>query len=259
MSDPASPIQGSPLQAFSQDLAGLVARAAPSVVAVRSHRRRASGFVWRPGLVVTADEALAEEGEITVETADGVSLPATLAGRDPSTDIALLRVARSDLPAAPLAPGTVAAGALAVASVTGAAFIRVNVHTGSMWTDQGRSEGEAGATLRLRSALDSDVAIFADVHVKHGRSLAHETIAEEAEDAAKRGLADALIVSGAGTGKPTSTSDLEAVKARGLACPIYVGSGVTERRRAGSIGFHAPASVRSREIESSRVLGCVFA
>ncbi|MBY0295744.1 MAG: S1C family serine protease [Methylobacterium sp.] len=115
MSDPASPIQGSPLQAFSQDLAGLVARAAPSVVAVRSHRHRASGFVWRPGLVVTADEALAEEGEITVETADGANLPATLAGRDPSTDVALLRVARSDLPAASLAPGTVAAGALAVA------------------------------------------------------------------------------------------------------------------------------------------------
>ena len=121
-----------------------------------------------------------------------------------------------------------ARAALAVATASGAAFIRVNVHVGATATDQGIIEGRASETLRARAALGSSVAIWSDVHVKHGRSLAHETIAEEAEDAAKRGLADALIVSGAGTGKPTSTSDLEAVKARGLGCPIYVGSGVTE-------------------------------
>ncbi len=121
-----------------------------------------------------------------------------------------------------------ARSALAVASACGAAFIRVNVHVGATATDQGIIEGRAAETLRARAALGSSVEIWSDVHVKHGRSLAHETIAEEAEDAAKRGLADALIVSGAGTGKPTSSSDLEAVKARGLGCPIYVGSGVTE-------------------------------
>ena len=56
----------SPLQALSAALAGAVAAVAPSVVAVHSPRSRSSGFVWRPGLIVTADEALAEEGEVAV-------------------------------------------------------------------------------------------------------------------------------------------------------------------------------------------------
>ena len=46
------------LQELSTALAGLVASTAPSVTAVHSHRARSSGFVWRPGLIVTADEAL---------------------------------------------------------------------------------------------------------------------------------------------------------------------------------------------------------
>src|SRR5262245_22630929 len=79
------------LQTFSSAVSDLVARAAPSIVAIHPHRSRSSGFAWRPGLVVTADEALADEGEISVTLPGGVSLPATLAGRDPSTDIALLR------------------------------------------------------------------------------------------------------------------------------------------------------------------------
>ncbi|WP_018262013.1 S1C family serine protease [Methylobacterium sp. WSM2598] len=103
------------LQAFSQDLAALAARAAPSVVSVQSHRHRASGFVWKPGLVVTADEALAEEGEIAVRAGDGAPLAATLLGRDPSTDVALLRIPRTDLPAAALDPVPVVPGQLAVA------------------------------------------------------------------------------------------------------------------------------------------------
>ena len=51
---------------FSSSVAGLVAKAAPAVVSVHSHRARGSGFVWKSGLVVTADEALAEEGEISI-------------------------------------------------------------------------------------------------------------------------------------------------------------------------------------------------
>ena len=59
------------LKAFSDAIARLVANAAPSVVSVHSHRSRASGFVWRDGLIVTADETLAEEGDISVGFADG--------------------------------------------------------------------------------------------------------------------------------------------------------------------------------------------
>src|SRR5213076_2659804 len=60
-----------------------------------------------------------------------------------------------------------ARSALAIAAATGAAFIRVNVHTGVMFTDQGVIEGEAAETLRLRDALCPHVAIFADHLVKH--------------------------------------------------------------------------------------------
>ena len=102
------------LQTFSSAISDLGARAAPSVVAVHSHRSRSSGFIWRPGLIVTADEALADEGEISVTLPGGESLPATLAGRDPSTDIALLRVDRANLQPAWLGPVTAAAGVLAI-------------------------------------------------------------------------------------------------------------------------------------------------
>lgn len=117
--------------------------------------------------------------------------------------------------------------ALAIAAAAGAKFIRVNVHVGATATDQGVIEGRAAATLRARQALGTDVAIWSDVHVKHGRSLAHASIAAEAEDAVVRGLADALVVSGSGTGAATSLDDLRAVAALELGVPIYVGSGVT--------------------------------
>jgi S1-C subfamily serine protease len=104
-----------PLQDLSEALASLVKGAAPSVVAVRSRRSRSSGFVWRSRLIVTADEALADEGEVTVTLPGGDTVPAELVGRDPSTDIALLRVDRPDLTPATLAAPAVAAGAIALA------------------------------------------------------------------------------------------------------------------------------------------------
>jgi hypothetical protein len=54
------------LQQLSDALTDVVDRAAPSIVAVHSTRSRCSGFVWRPGLIVTVDEALDDEGDITV-------------------------------------------------------------------------------------------------------------------------------------------------------------------------------------------------
>jgi len=102
----------SDLSSFSAELQRLVAAAAPAVVAVHSHRSRASGFVWRTGFVVTADEALAEEGEISVVLAGGVAKKATLAGRDPSTDVALLRVEGADATPAALDTHVVKPGGL---------------------------------------------------------------------------------------------------------------------------------------------------
>jgi S1-C subfamily serine protease len=81
------------LLSLSNDLAGAVERAAPSVVAVNARRRLPStGIHWRPGVVVTADHTVRTEEDITVATADGRSLAARLAGRDPGTDLAVLRV-----------------------------------------------------------------------------------------------------------------------------------------------------------------------
>jgi S1-C subfamily serine protease len=104
-----------PLAAISDALAALVGMAAPHVVAVHSHRARSSGFVWKPGLIVTADESLSEEGDITVTLPGGNAVPATLAGRDPTTDVALLRVEGLDLAPVTLANGRATVGALALA------------------------------------------------------------------------------------------------------------------------------------------------
>lgn len=110
MSHPASNL----LHDLSDALADVVARVAPSVVAVRSTRSRSSGFVWRSGLIVTADEALADEGEVSVALPGGEAA-ATLVGRDPSTDVALLRVDRADLTPVALEAAPVRLGALALA------------------------------------------------------------------------------------------------------------------------------------------------
>jgi S1-C subfamily serine protease len=88
----SQPVPPPILEHLSAALSGAVASAARSVVAIRAGRAGASGFLWRPGLVVTADEALPEEGEPQVVLPGGAVLRATLAGRDPTTDIALLRI-----------------------------------------------------------------------------------------------------------------------------------------------------------------------
>ena len=80
------------LASFSSAVSGIVAKTAPAIVSIHSHRLRATGFVWKPGLVVTADEALADEGDVSIRFADGSERRATIAGRDHTTDVALLRV-----------------------------------------------------------------------------------------------------------------------------------------------------------------------
>ena len=80
------------LSSLSSALTAIIARTAPALVSVHSRRLRASGFVWKQRLIVTADEALADEGEVEIRLADGSTWPAAIAGRDHTTDIALLRV-----------------------------------------------------------------------------------------------------------------------------------------------------------------------
>jgi membrane complex biogenesis BtpA family protein len=118
--------------------------------------------------------------------------------------------------------------ALAVAQASGASFIRVNVLCGARVADQGILHGIAHELLRDRAALRArDIKIFADVDVKHSAALAPRAIEDEVEDTLKRGLADALIVSGAGTGKATDPAHVAAVKQRAGDAPVFVGSGIT--------------------------------
>lgn len=121
-----------------------------------------------------------------------------------------------------------ARSALGIAAATGARFIRVNVHTGAMLTDQGWIAGAAHETVRARAALAADVAILADVLVKHAVPPHGLDIADAARDTWERGHADALIVSGAATGAPVSPERLAAVRSAVPAAPLLVGSGLDE-------------------------------
>jgi membrane complex biogenesis BtpA family protein len=123
--------------------------------------------------------------------------------------------------------------ALAIAAATGASYVRVNVHSGVAVTDQGLIQGQAHHTLRLRrdlglagaTARESGVGIFADVHVKHARPLAPRSLVATANDLRRRGLADAVIVSGEATGAPADPRELVALREALPDCPLLIGSG----------------------------------
>ena len=95
----------SALTTLSDDLSNAVATAARSVVTVHGGRRYgASGVVWRPGVVVTADHALEQDEEIGVTLPDGTRVGARLAGRDGSTDLAILKIESTTAQVADRAP-----------------------------------------------------------------------------------------------------------------------------------------------------------
>jgi S1-C subfamily serine protease len=155
------------LQQVSDALADVVDRAAPSVVAVHCTRSRSSGFVWRPGLIVTADEALDDEGDIAVVLPGGETAAAKLVGRDPSTDVAVLRVDRGHPPPVTLKSASLPAGALAwaVGSLQGApiaAFGTVSL-VGGPWRSfrGGDIDARIELDLSLRRAGEGGVALDA--------------------------------------------------------------------------------------------------
>ncbi len=115
--------------------------------------------------------------------------------------------------------------AIAIASCVKAQFVRINVLTGVMATDQGLIEGEAHQLLRYRRELGSDVKIFADVLVKHARPLSSPNLTVAVKDTIQRGLADAVILSGWATGSPPDQEDLELASAAANGTPVFIGSG----------------------------------
>lgn len=136
-------------------------------------------------------------------------------------------IAEAGLPAGVNVLRNDAEAAVGIAAATGARFVRVNVYVGAAMTDQGVIEGRAEAVQTLIRRLGADIAVWADVDVKHAAPLAPRPLGEQAEDAVARGLARAIIVSGKGTGQPTDPADLRAVRAAMPETPIYIGSGAT--------------------------------
>jgi membrane complex biogenesis BtpA family protein len=118
--------------------------------------------------------------------------------------------------------------AIAIAAAVKAEFVRVNVYTGARLADQGILQGEANEITRYRRALAATVQIWADIAVKHSAPLGDRALEDEVEDTVERGLADALIVSGTSTGKPTALDDVRIVKHHAGSAPVYVGSGADE-------------------------------
>jgi S1-C subfamily serine protease len=157
-----------PLSVFSAALADLVRRTAPSVVTVKSQNGESTGFVWRPGLVVAAEDAFADDRDISIVAHDGASATAELVGRDPSTDVALLRFQRTELPQAPLAAQSVAAGSLAlvVGARGGRPFASLGVvsYVDAQWRSMrgGLIDARIELSASLRRSSEGGLALDAD-------------------------------------------------------------------------------------------------
>lgn len=134
-----------------------------------------------------------------------------------STDVAVgVNILRND-----------ALSALAVAAATGADFIRVNVLSGSMNTDQGPIVGKAAEVARSRAQIGPGVQVWADVFVKHAVPPPGASLEQSALDTWERGGADALIISGTGTGHAPDLERFERIAEAAPDAPLVVGSGAT--------------------------------
>jgi S1-C subfamily serine protease len=121
-----------PLNALSRQLAAAVEKAGPAIVSVDARPRvRTSGVLWREGVVVSTNHTVRRDEDLTVTLHDGREFPATLAGRDPATDIAVLRL-----------EGEGAAGAGAVYETGGVVALRV----GHLVLAAGRAHPSRGVT-----------------------------------------------------------------------------------------------------------------
>lgn len=146
----------------------------------------------------------------------------TVIGRDISKEI--------DLPMGVNVLRNGALAALAIAHAIRARFIRVNVLTESLVTDQGIINGCAHDLMRYRRQLGAtDVQVYADVRVKHAAPLVSRPVEETARDTAYRANADALIVSGPHTGAEPDREYLRRVKESVPDRPVLIGSGLTIR------------------------------
>lgn len=145
--------------------------------------------------------------------------------------------------------------ALAVAHAVGAEFIRVNILCGARVTDQGILQGRAHEILRERARLGAQgIRILADVSVKHSAPFTAIALEDEVEDTVHRALADALVVSGTGTGKPVDVEHLRRVRTAADGVPVLVGSGASVEK-AGMLREHADGFIVGTSIKRDGAVG----
>jgi S1-C subfamily serine protease len=142
------------LAAFSDAIAAHVAAVAPALVTICPRRGPTiSGFIWRTGVVVTAEEALETDEDIEVVLADGSGVEAKLAGRDPSTDVAILRVEAAQSSPAPLT-GDAPPRAGEVAIAVGRRPEGPSAHLGIVSLSGGAWRSMRGGRIDARLQLD---------------------------------------------------------------------------------------------------------
>ncbi len=195
---------------------------------------RWDGSMERATAAALADARALLEGGIDALLIENWGDAPFTTGRVEAATVAAMSAIAAELrrafPAAPLGVNVLkndARSALAVAAAVGGRFIRVNVHAGAVVGDQGILQTDSYHTLRDRRLLGADVRIFADVGGKHAVPLVPVELEQTARDLVHRGLADALVVSGAATGQPTPVADIKRVRVAVPDVPLLVGSGVT--------------------------------
>ena len=137
--------------------------------------------------------------------------------------------------------------ALGVAVAAGARFVRVEAFAYGHVADEGWMDACAGPLLRSRAGLGAQVEIWADVQKKHA---AHSVTSDLTLEDLARGHAfsgaDALIITGVETGRPTSVEHLKRARVAGL--PVVVGSGVG-RKDVGVLSTYADALIVGSSIK----------
>ena len=141
------------------EIPDLVARAQPSVGAILTDGGQGSGVVWNAeGVVVTNDHVVAGARRVEVAFADGQRAPAQIVATDPRTDLAVLRAARSQLPAASFADALPRVGELAIAIGNPLGF--ENTVTAGIISGLGRAiPGAAREAPALVDLIQTDAAI----------------------------------------------------------------------------------------------------
>jgi len=203
------------LAAFSKELAAIVEKTAPSVAAVHARPRfPSSGVFWRRGVIVTAEHTIRREDEITVTLPDGKTAPATLAGSDPGTDIAVLK-AESDAPVLPHAAGPTVPGQIAL-SIGRSPDSGANATMGIISAVSGEWRTWRGG--RLDQYMRLDLTLYPGTSGGAIVNTAGEVI----------GIASSALSRIAGVAIPSATIDrvVEQILARGRVSRGYLGVGL---------------------------------